>query len=313
MTPFTALGTVIREKPSEKRPKASLTEFEENEQELNGPPVEAIHHSSRQVQLPRVGIKEGVEGSQAKPYQQSDTQGTGEHDAVGTSTTPFEESQFFTCPNSDVIPASSRVADPSSKSEDELWDEASEGPRQKRVRRSTECSDTSLNFATAPQPPQSQLAGTAAVDVLESNVEEEGRAGAADDLRSESQERGRLVVIACHPPRIACHPPARLKRVSTGQLCTEPPGSFRLLGVVVKASLEEEECSEPKVRLDVKDDEGEVSLIVNEREVELMCRDFLVQHSLSVEQGLRELEGRVADLGVEKTAEGLLVIHSKMI
>ena len=82
---------------------------------------------------------------------------------------------------------------------------------------------------------------------------------------------------------------------------------------VVKASLEEDESSEPKVRLDVKDDEGEVSLNVIETEVKLMCRDFLVRHSLSVEQGLVELEGRVADLGVKKTNEGLFVIHSKMI
>jgi len=297
VTPFMVLGTVIREKPSERQPKASLTEVEENEQELNDG-VEAIHHGSRLVQLSRNGINEGVEGSQSQPCQQSDTQGIGEHNsgAGGTSTTPCEESQFFTCPNSDFIPVGLRVAD---------QDEAAEGPRQKRARRSTECSDTSLNFLTAPQPPESQLAGTAAMEVLESNVEED-RTGAAGDLRSESTERARLLAIACHPP-------ARMKRVTTGLLSTVSPGSYRLLGVVVKASLEEEECSEPKVRLDVKDDEGEVSLIVNEREVERVCRDFLVRHSLSVEQGLLELEGKVVDLGVEKTAEGLLVIHSKMI
>ena len=82
---------------------------------------------------------------------------------------------------------------------------------------------------------------------------------------------------------------------------------------MVKASLEEDESSEPKVRLDVKDDEGEVSLIVKEKEVEVMCRKTLVRLSLSVEQGLAELEGKVADIGVEKTAEGLFVVHSKMI
>ena len=300
------LGTVIREKPSEKRPTASLTEVEEYDQELNDQ-VEPIHHRSKPVQLSRIGINERVEGSQAPPCQQSDTQGIGEHNAGGTPTTPCEESQFFTCPNSDVIPISLRVADATSKSEDGLCEEeATEGPRQKRVRRSTECSDASLNFATAPQPLESHLAGTAAMEVLESNVEDGGGTGAVDNLRSESTERARLLAIACQPP-------ARVKRVTTGKLCTAPTGSYRLLGVVVKASLEEEECSELKVRLDVKDDEGEVSLIVNESEVERMCRDFLVQHSLSVEQGLLELEGKVADLGVLKTAEGLLVVHSKMI
>ena len=278
------LGTVIREKPSERRPIASLTEVEENDEELNDL-VEPIHHRSKPVQLSRIGINERVEGSQAPPCHQSDTQGIGEHNAGGTPTTPCEESQFFTCPNSDVIPISLRVADATSKSEDGLCEEeATEGPRQKRVRRSTECSDASLNFATAPQPLESHLAGTAAMKLWSA----------------------RLLAIACQPP-------ARVKRVTTGKLCTAPTGSYRLLGVVVKASLEEEECSELKVRLDVKDDEGEVSLIVNESEVERMCRDFLVQHSLSVEQGLLELEGKVADLGVLKTAEGLLVVHSKMI
>ena len=141
---------------------------------------------------------------------------------------------------------------------------------------------------------------------MESNIVEGGSTGAVDDLRSKSTESARL-------PATVCQPPARMKRVTSGLLCTAPPGNYRLLGVVVKASLEELEYLESKVRLDVKDDEGEVSLNVIETEVKLMCRDFLVRHSLSVEQGLVELEGRVADLGVKKTNEGLFVIHSKMI
>ena len=64
------------------------------------------------------------------------------------------------------------------------------------------------------------------------------------------------------------------------------------------------------MRLEVKDDEGRVSLMV--KEVEQMCRDFLVRHSLSLEQGLLEVEGKVADIGVERTAQDLLVIHSKL-
>jgi len=303
VTPFMVLGTVVREKLSEKRPKASVTEVEDNDQELNDPAEEkAAHHSSKQVKLSQIRIDEEVERLQAQPCQQFDTQEIGEH---STFTTPLEESQFFTCPNADTIPVSLRVADGSSKSEDEMCNEATAGPRQKRVRRSTECSDANLNFATAPQPPESQLTGTAATDLL-SNVEEENRCRAVGDQTSESTERAELLAIACYPS-------ARMKRVTTGLLCTAPTGSYRLLGVVVKASLETEECPEPKVRLDVRDDEGQVSLIVTEREVEKMCRDFLVQHSLSVEQGLLELEGKVADLGVEKTAEGHLVIHSKMI
>ena len=308
-----ALGNVIREKPTEKRQKASLTEIEENEQQLND---QGAHYSSKQSQLSRTNLKEGVEGSQTQPCLDGQKQKVGglqntpqsglqglpsdierieEQEAGGTRKTSCEESQFFTCPTSVSLPDSSMVANLSFNSEDVLPDEATaEEPGQKRASRSTECSDASLNFATAPQPPESH-----AVD--------KQSAKRMDLLYTKAKRMG---VMA-----IACRPPARLERVTSGQLCTAPPGSYRLLGVVVKASLEVEEveCSEPKVRLEVKDDEGEVSLMVNEKEVELMCRDFLVRQSLSVEQGLLEMEGKVADLGVEKTVEDLLIIHSRMI
>ena len=333
MTPFTALGTVVREK----RPKTSLTEEveEQNEEELNNSVREATHHSLKQVQLPPIGTNEGLEscleGENQKVDSLEDQGENGIQDARDISTTPCEESQFFTCPNSDPIPVNSKVTDPISNPEGDVCDEATEEPRQKRVRRSTECTDLSLDFATAPQPPESdlttspqppeldisQLAAKAAMEVMESTVKEMDKSDAVNlqgisrnsksgQKRSETTERMRLLAIVCDPP-------ARFKRVTTGQLCTAPPGSYRLLAVVVKAALEEDECSEPKVTLDVKDAESEVMLTVNEKEVEQMCRDSLVRHSLSVEQGLAELEGKVVDLGVEKTADGLYVVHSKMI
>merc|ERR1719234_221186 len=126
-------------------------------------------------------------------------------------------------------------------------------------------------------------------------VDPQSISGNGNSNQKELTERTKLLGIACHPP-------TRLKRVTTGLLCLAPPGSYRLMAVLVKASLEEDESSsEPKVRLDVKDDEGEVSLIVKEKEVEVMCRDTLVRISLSVEQGLADLKGKVADIGVEKT------------
>ena len=226
-----------------------------------------------------------------------------------------EESQFFTCPNAEPNVVSSRLADPTVSSEDDLCDEVDKEPRQKRVRRSTECTNSSLDFATAPQNPEadiSELAARAAAEVLDVGHEEdntgEGEVVEEQSGRSSRRQEGKKKLLA-----IACHPPSRLRRVTTGVLGNAPHGCYRLLAVVLKASLEEDDCSELKMRLSVKDDEGEVSLIAKEAEVELMCRDTLVKQSLSVEQGLAELEGKVADIGVEKSAEGLFVKHSKMI
>ena len=78
------LGTVVREKLSEKRPKASLTEVEDNDQELNDPAEEkAAHHSSKQVKLSQIRNDEEVERLQAQPCQQFDTQEIGEHSTRG--------------------------------------------------------------------------------------------------------------------------------------------------------------------------------------------------------------------------------------
>merc|ERR1711953_640199 len=92
---------------------------------------------------------------------------------------------------------------------------------------------------------------------------------------------------------IYCLPPARLQRVTTRQLSAAEPGTYRLMAVVVKAYLEDGNCSDPRVRLHVEDDHGEVTLVVEE-----MCRDVLVRRSLSLEEGLAQLEGKVADLGL---------------
>merc|ERR1712192_262766 len=79
--------------------------------------------------------------------QLTGTQEVEEHNETGDdSTTLCQESQFFTCPNSALIPVNSRVTDPTFNSEDDLCEEE---PRQKRVRRSTECTDASLDFGTA--------------------------------------------------------------------------------------------------------------------------------------------------------------------
>ena len=151
----------------EKRPKTSLTE-EENEEELNNSVGEATHHSLKQAQLPPIGNNEGLEscleGENQKVDSLEDQGENGTQDAGDISTTPCEESQFFTCPNSDPIPVNSKVTNP----EGDFCDEATEEPRQKRVRRSTECTDLSLDFATAPQPPESDL--TKSPQPLESDI-----------------------------------------------------------------------------------------------------------------------------------------------
>ena len=85
------------------------------------------------------------------------------------------------------------------------------------------------------------------------------------------------------------------------------------MAVVVKAYLEGGDCSDPRVRLHVEDDHGEVTLVVKEEEVEKMCRDALVRQSLSLEEGLKQLEGKVADLGLEKIDGSIFSVYSKMI
>ena len=320
---------MIREKPSGNRPKSSFSEKSEQQADVT---EEATHNILERVQLSSIGTNQAAEEEssscskvQRKKIGSVDYPG-GEQlasdadrilDAAEDASPCEEESQFFTCPNAEPNVVSSRLADPTVSSEDDLCDEVDKEPRQKRVRRSTECTNSSLDFATAPQNPEadiSELAARAAAEVLECDVgQEEDNNGEGEVVeeqsgRSSRRQEGKKKLLA-----IACHPPSRLRRVTTGVLGNAPHGCYRLLAVVLKASLEEDDCSELKVRLSVKDDEGEVSLIAKEAEVELMCRDTLVKQSLSVEQGLAELEGKVADIGVDKSAEGLFVKHSKMI
>ena len=54
-------------------------------------------------------------------------------------------------------------------------------------------------------------------------------------------------------------------------------------------------------------------VVVKEEEVEKMCRDALVRQSLSLEEGLAQLEGKVADIGLEKINGSIFSVYSKMI
>ena len=302
VVPFMALGAVIREKPISKR-KTILTEAEEEsncaeEVEQSDLIKTQLSHGreAHEAEAESIyGLEEEKGRSQNVPglsglvpeNNQPNIENMEEDDIP---TTPCDESQFYTCPT-----ANPTVADQPPFMEDNMSDIRGE-PRRKRVRRSTECTNSSLDFGTALETPELDISETtdASSEVLDGT-----RCGSFSS-------KARSLAISCLPP-------ARLQRVTTRQLSAAEPGNYRLMGVVVKACLEDGDCSDPRVRLLVEDDHGEVTLVVKEQEVEKMCRDALVRQSLSLEEGLAQLEGKVADLGLEKINGSIFSVYSKMI
>ena len=302
VVPFMALGAVIREKPISKR-KTILTEAEEEsncaeEVEQSDLIKTQLSHGreAHEAEAESIyGLEEEKGRSQNVPglsglvpeNNQPNIENMEEDDIP---TTPCDESQFYTCPT-----ANPTVADQPPFMEDNMSDIRGE-PRRKRVRRSTECTNSSLDFGTALETPELDISETtdASSEVLDGT-----RCGSFSS-------KARSLAISCLPP-------ARLQRVTTRQLSAAEPGNYRLMGVVVKACLEDGDCSDPRVRLHVEDAHGEVTLVVKEEEVEKMCRDALVRQSLSLEEGLAQLEGKVADLGLEKINGSIFSVYSKMI
>jgi len=304
VVPFMALGAVIREKPISKR-KTILTEAGEEsncaeEVEQSDLLKTQLSHGREAYEAEAEsshGLEEEKGCSQNDPglrglvpeNNQSNIENMEEDDIP---TTPCDESQFFTCPTANPL-----VADQSSFIGDNMSDIRGE-PRRKRVRRSTECTNSSLDFGTALEIPELDISEIIAA-AASSEVLEGAKCGSFSS-------KARSLAISCLPP-------ARLQRVTTGQLSAAEPGTYRLMAVVVKAYLEDGDCSDPRVRLLVEDDHGEVTLVVKEEEVEKMCRDALVRQSLSLEEGLAQLEGKVADLGLEKINGSIFSVYSKMI
>jgi len=304
VVPFMALGAVIREKPTGKR-KTILNdvgdesncaeEVEQSDliktQSSHGRKAHEVEAESSHGLEEEKGRSQKVPGlSGLVPENNQPNIENMEEDDIPT--TPCDEIQFYTCPT-----ANPTVADQSSFIGDNMSDIRDE-PRRKRVRRSTECTNSSLDFGTALETPELDISEITAA-ASSSEVLEGAKCGSFSS-------KARALAISCLPP-------ARLQRVTTRQLSAAEPGTYRLMAVVVKAYLEDGDCSDPRVRLHVEDDHGEVTLVVKEEEVEKMCRDALVRQSLSLEEGLTQLEGKVADLGLEKINGSIFSVYSKMI
>jgi len=304
VVPFMALGAVIREKPRGKRKTILSEEGEESNcaEEVEQSDIMKTQSShGREAHEAEAESSHGLEEEEGRsrnvpglsglvPENNQPNIENMEEDDIPT--TPCDEIQFFTCPT-----ANPTVADQPPFIEDNMSDLRDE-PRRKRVRRSTECTNSSLDFGTALETPE--------LDISEITAAAASGEALEGTRFNSFPSKARSLAISCLPP-------ARLQRVTTRQLSAAEPGNYRLMGVVVKACLEDGDCSDPRVRLLVEDDHGEVTLVVKEQEVEKMCRDALVRQSLSLEEGLAQLEGKVADLGLEKINGSIFSVYSKMI